>query len=188
MILTQIEVIHNVTVDVTPQYRWLGASFLLATVYSVRPAAGVISLCRVVCRQNRGFGSILDTGITCLSWSSPQHGATPNPPPPHTWPHHSIQSVAGVISLCWTVPESAFSHYSGHLVPSLWDLHMFYLLRPILFSELVISPDYALRISLGTFSILLIFITNYLNKIKRNFEKNEACVWMICSGLISLNK
>ena len=75
-----------------------------------------------------------------------------------------------------------------HLVPSLWDLHMFYLLRPILFrtcryftglcssntwsrpfgtcicstcwdqsfSELVvILPDYALRISLGTFSILL---------------------------------
>ena len=83
MILTQIEVIHNVTVDVTPQYRWLGASFLLATVYSVRPAAGVISLCRVVCRQNRGFGSILDTGITCLSWSSPQHGATPPPPPSH---------------------------------------------------------------------------------------------------------
>ena len=38
-------------------------------------------------------------------------------------------------------------------------LHMFYilyLLRPILFSELVvIFPDYALRISLGTFSILL---------------------------------
>ena len=47
------------------------------------------------------------------------------------------------------------AYYSGHLVPSLWDLHIFYLLRPILFSELVvISPDYALRISLGTFSIL----------------------------------
>ena len=79
MILTEIEVIYNVTVDVTPQYRWLGASFLLTTVYSVRPAAGVISLCRVVCRQNRGFGSKLDTGITCLSWSSPN--TVPRPPP-----------------------------------------------------------------------------------------------------------
>ena len=26
-----------------------------------------------------------------------------------------------------------FTYSSGHLVPSLWDLHMFYLLRPILF-------------------------------------------------------
>ena len=25
------------------------------------------------------------------------------------------------------------AYFSGHLVPSLWDLHMFYLLRPILF-------------------------------------------------------
>ena len=47
------------------------------------------------------------------------------------------------------------AYSSGHLVPSLWELHMFYLLGPILFSELVIFPDYALRISLGTFSSLL---------------------------------
>ena len=44
---------------------------------------------------------------------------------------------------------------SGHLVPSLWDLHMFYLLRPILSELVVILPDYAHRISLGTFSIFL---------------------------------
>ena len=49
---------------------------------------------------------------------------------------------------------------SGHLVPSLWDLHMFYLLRPILFELVVILPDYALRISLGTFSILLFTSTH----------------------------
>ena len=46
---------------------------------SVRPAAGVISLCCAVCRQNRGSGSILDTGITYLSWSSPH-----TVPPPLT--------------------------------------------------------------------------------------------------------
>ena len=44
---------------------------------------------------------------------------------------------------------------SGHLVPSLWDLHMFYLLRPILFPNFFIFTDYVLRKSLGTFSILL---------------------------------
>ena len=47
------------------------------------------------------------------------------------------------------------AYSSGHLVPSLWDLHMFYLLRPILFRNLSFFPDYALRISLGTFLILL---------------------------------
>ena len=62
---------------------------------------------------NRGFGSIPDTGITCLSWSSPTrcHAHPPPPPPPHTWPpHHSIQSVrpaARVISLC----RAVFSQY-----------------------------------------------------------------------------
>ena len=45
----------------------------------------------------------------------------------------------------------------GHLVPSLWNWHVFYLLRPIPLPNLsLIFPDYALRISLGTFSILLI--------------------------------
>ena len=128
--MTEIEVIYNVTIDVPSQYRWLVASFLLTTVYSVRPAAGVISLCRVVCRQNRGFGSILDTGITCLSWSSPPHGATPTPP--HLTSSPQYTECRWSFLSCWTVPESVFSHYSGHLVPSLWDLHMFYLLRPIL--------------------------------------------------------
>ena len=34
----------------------------------------------------------------------------------------------------------------------IWDLHMFYLLRPILFLKIVvIFPDYAIRLSLGTF-------------------------------------
>ena len=52
------------------------------------------------------------------------------------------------------------AYSSGHLVPSLWDLHMFYLLRPILFPELVvILPDYALRISFGTSN----FIDSALN-------------------------
>ena len=54
---------------------------------------------------------------------------------------------------------SSVQNDSGHLVPSLWDLHMFYLLRPILFYRSCrIFPDYALRISLGTFSTLLIAI------------------------------
>ena len=44
-------------------------------------AAGVISLCCVVCRQNRGCGRILDTGITCLSWSSPTRCHAPPPTP-----------------------------------------------------------------------------------------------------------
>ena len=54
------------------------------------------------------------------------------------------------------------AYSSGHLVPSLWDLHMLYLLRPILFRTCrYFSSDYALRISLGTidfasyFSMLL---------------------------------
>ena len=59
------------------------------------------------------------------------------------------------------------AYSSGHLVPSLSDLYMFYLLRQILFSELVvISPDYALRISLGTFSILLQYTLMYFTRIK----------------------
>ena len=36
-----------------------------------------------------------------------------------------------------------------------WDLHIFYLLRPILFPNLYFLLDYSLRTSLGTFSILL---------------------------------
>ena len=44
------------------------------------------------------------------------------------------------------------AYFAGYLVRPICDLHMLYLLRPILFLELiVISPDYALRISLGTF-------------------------------------
>ena len=174
MILTQIEVIHNVTVDVTPQYRWLGASFLLATVYSVRPAAGVISLCRVVCRQNRGFGSILDTGITCLSWSSPQHGATPPPLTPDLLT--KVYRVSLELFLCWTVPESAFSHYSGHLVPSLWDLHMFYLLRPILFPNLLFLrtmlfeyPSVLSRFCLFLLQTIWIKLKEILKKMKHVF-------------------
>ena len=31
------------------------------------------------------------------------------------------------------LPCAGDAYSSGHLVPSLWDLHMFYLLRPILF-------------------------------------------------------
>ena len=50
------------------------------------------------------------------------------------------------------------AYSSWHLVPSLWDLHMFYLLRPILFRTCRYLLDYALRISLGTFPILLIAI------------------------------
>ena len=34
----------------------------------------------------------------------------------------------------WHADRDAYS--SGHLVPSLWDLHMFYLLRPMLFPNL----------------------------------------------------
>ena len=53
---------------------------------------------------------------------------------------------------------------SGHLVPSLWDLHMFYLLRPVLFRTCRYLPDCALRVSVGAFSILLFhtFKINYL--------------------------
>ena len=50
---------------------------------------------------------------------------------------------------------NGMNHSSGHLVPSLWDLHMYYLLRPILFPNLLLFfSDYALRTSPGTFSIL----------------------------------
>ena len=42
------------------------------------------------------------------------------------------------------------AYTSGHLVPSLWDLHLFYLLRPILFGTCRHFTDYALLISLGT--------------------------------------
>ena len=66
-------------------------------------AAGVISLCCVVCRQNRGSGRILDTGITCLSWSSPH--TVPRPPPHLTSSPQGppVYRGAGVISLCWAV-------------------------------------------------------------------------------------
>ena len=64
------------------------------------------------------------------------------------------RSPENICDECGMPTMNAYS--SGHLLPSLWDLHIFYLLRPILFFELVITfPDYALRISLGTFSILL---------------------------------
>ena len=55
------------------------------------------------------------------------------------------------------------AYSSGHLVPSLLDLHMFHLLRPILFRTGRYLSDYALRISLGTFSILP-FITCDIQK------------------------
>ena len=48
-----------------------------------------------------------------------------------------------------------------------WDLHMFYLLRPILFRTCRhFSPDYALRISLGTFSILLVCKNSALSEVQ----------------------
>ena len=59
------------------------------------------------------------------------------------------------------------AYSSGHLVPSLWDLHMFYLLRLILFRTChYFSPDHALRISLGTFSILLLTLVSDFGTIK----------------------
>ena len=59
----------------------------------------------------------------------------------------------GICNGCGMLTVDAYP--SGHLVPSLWDLHIL-LVETNLFSELVvIFPDYALRISLGTFSILL---------------------------------
>ena len=89
------------------------------------------------------------------------------------------------------------AYSSGHLVPSLWDLHMFYFYRPILYELVVIIPDYALRISLGTFSILLCFISlrYYIGhhtiqskgwrqrQFMRSFGKfcslmNEICKWL----------
>ena len=56
------------------------------------------------------------------------------------------------------------AYSSGHLVRSLWDLHMFLIVETNSFSELVIFPGYALSISLGTFSILLMNVswTHYL--------------------------
>ena len=71
------------------------------------------------------------------------------------------------------------AYSSGHLVPSLWDLYLFFLLRPILFSELVIFPDCALRISLGTFSILH-------NEAKKN-AKTNCCQKALCESIIKLN-
>ena len=187
MILTQIEVIHNVTVDVNTPVQVTGGVF--PPRYSIQcQASAELSLFVVLYADRIGV-----LGVYWIPESLVCHGHPPTrchaPTPPLTPDLTTVYRVSLELSLC--VERSQNRHFpttSGHLVPSLWDLHMFYLLRPILFSELVISPDYALRISLGTFSILLIFITNYLNKIKRNFEKNEACVWMICSGLISLNK
>ena len=34
------------------------------------------------------------------------------------------------------MPTGTLTYSSGHLVPSIWDLHMYYLLRPILFPNL----------------------------------------------------
>ena len=84
------------------------------------------------------------------------------------WPNH-IHWQPLLIRLCteldlftefWEIcygcgMASGNAYSSGHLVPSLLDLHMFYLLREILFPNLSYYPVYALRISLGTFSILL---------------------------------
>ena len=72
---------------------------------------------------------------------------------------------------CGMPTGNAYS--SRHLVPSLWDLHMFYLLRPILFRTCYFSPDYVLRISLGTFSILLFNRqkhTPYFNSLQTTFS------------------
>ena len=64
------------------------------------------------------------------------------------------------------------AYSSGHLVPSLWDLHMFYLLIPILSRTCRnFSPEYALRISLGTFSILLIRYVNDSLRANSRFVK-----------------
>ena len=176
MILTQIEVIHNVTVDVTPQYRWLGASFLLATVYSVRPAAGVISLCRVVCRQNRGFGSILDTGITCLSWSSPQHGATPNPPP-LTPDLTTVYRVSLELSLCVersqnrhfpTTPDTWSRPFGTCICFTCWDQSFFpnlLFLRTMLFEY----PSVLSRFCLFLLQTIWIKLKEILKKMKHVF-------------------
>ena len=60
-----------------------------------------------------------------------------------------LQFAMGVACRQGTLtPPDTLSH-------PIWDLHMFYFFKPILFSELVIFPDYALRTPLSTFSILL---------------------------------
>ena len=57
------------------------------------------------------------------------------------------------------------AYSSGHLVPSHLRLAYILLVEINLFPELVvIFPDYAFRISLGTFSILLIFIRHSYRK------------------------
>ena len=77
--MTEIEVIYNVTVDVTPQYRWLGASFLLTTVYRVSGQPLELSLFVVLYADRIGV-----LGVYWIPESLVSHGHPPNtvPPPP----------------------------------------------------------------------------------------------------------
>ena len=72
-----------------------------------------------------------------------------------------------------------------------WDLYMFYLLLQIFFPELVvIFPDYAIRIFIGTFSILLywgrIFLSlyiSYLSLHKHTFDLIVVTSYWCCWGM-----
>ena len=117
---------------------------------------------------NRHWGSfMIDTGSYQAIWSSPLtnvkwHSVIDHiqwqPPTDHTFYRTRPFTEFWEVSIehmrrVWHADRGRYS--SGHLVPSLWDLHMFYLMRPILFpNSSLIFPDYALRISLRTFSIL----------------------------------
>ena len=68
--------------------------------------SGVISLCCAVCRQNRGFGRILDTGITCLSWSSPH--TVPRPPPLTPDLLTTVYRVSLELSLCVELSQNRY--------------------------------------------------------------------------------
>ena len=72
-----------------------------------------------------GFQRTFATGVACRQGTLT---------PPDTW------SRPFGTCICFTCWDQSFSELvvilpdsSGHLVPSLWDLHMLYLLRPIVF-------------------------------------------------------
>ena len=118
----------------------------------------------------------------------PPHGAAPPPLPSHLTSSPQYTECRWSFLSCWTVPESAFSYYSGHLVPSLWDLHMFYFLRPILFPNLLFLRTMLFEYLSVLSRFCLFLLQTIWIKLKEILKKNDVCVWMICSSLISLNK
>ena len=82
MILTQIEVIHNVTVDVTPQYRWTGGRLSSSLQYTVSGQPLELSLFVVLYADRIGGlgGYWIPESLVC-------HGHPPtrcHAHPPHT--------------------------------------------------------------------------------------------------------